>query len=112
MNVESMKISVLLETAKSIASDVQNEDLKICLQNLEIRISMIYAEHSIKTMVNDKWKVYEYPDWDIDKTINECIAVAIYCPLSAPKFLEAVKSRDNSYMRTWVLGCHFKWLKD
>ena len=28
----------------------------------------------------------------------------------APEFRKAVKSNDERYICTWVLGCHFKWL--
>ena len=54
------------------------------------------------------------PNWSLKKTINVCIEESNKFEIKdrnpAPKFHKAIMSNDVSYIRRWVLGCHFFWL--
>jgi hypothetical protein len=75
---------------------------------------MAFKNNTLKGRVDDKHKRAGSPQWDSRKTIEVCIKTARELEAEgfdrAIKFRNAIKRNDEKYIKTWVLGCHFKWL--
>ncbi len=64
--------------------------------------------------VRERRKTAGYPKWSYETTRNVCLEVNRYFAKlgenPTPRFREEIKKRNNSYIRQWVMGCHFDWL--
>jgi len=60
------------------------------------------------------WKLTGRQSWDYKITKNVCLEVNSYLAKlgqnPTPRFREEIEKRNNSYIRQWVMGCHFDWL--
>ena len=69
--------------------------------------------HSVRGRVISAWEKCGKPNWDARRTLAICIQVdgeleaESYEP--APRFREAIKLRDQKYLRKWAQCCHFPW---
>ncbi len=54
------------------------------------------------------------PNWGLRETIGICLLVDAELRAEGlnrtPAFRKAIESNDMSYIKTWVMGCHFSWL--
>jgi hypothetical protein len=70
--------------------------------------------NSIRGAVSGKWGQGGRPNWDINATIRACEEQDEMFRQTgknpAPRFREALDKVDQTYIRTWVYGCHFPWL--
>jgi len=68
---------------------------------------------SLKREIVKQWENANRPQWTLAQTVE----VAIECdkhitPTPAPKFRQARQQNDAKYLKRWVQGCRFSWLKD
>lgn len=73
-------------------------------------------DQSLKGLVRQAWISTGKPPWDIDRTLR--VAIAADSKLEgegqmnpAPKFRASRRTRDLGYLRQWVMGCKFEWLR-
>ena len=68
----------------------------------------------LRTKVYIWWTLTGCPKWDYETTKNVCLELDIYFAIlgknPAPHFREAVKKGNSSYIKQWIMGCHFIWL--
>lgn len=67
---------------------------------------------SLRSEIIKQWENKNKPDWSADDTLK----IALSCDKTltsppAPKFRKAVEKNDKKYLKTWVQGCRFSWLK-
>ena len=67
---------------------------------------------SLRPEIIKQWEDNSCPHW----TVNETVKVATKCdkknnPSTAVKFRQAVQQNNKQYLRRWVKGCRFSWLK-
>jgi hypothetical protein len=70
-------------------------------------------QKSLKSEIIKQWKNSNCPQW----TVTQTVKVAIECdkkinPPPAPRFREALQKNDEKYLKQWVQGCRFPWLKE
>jgi len=68
---------------------------------------------SLRREIIKQWENANCPQWTVAQTVK----VAIECdkhihPTPAPKFREALQQNDEKYLKQWVQGCRFSWLKE
>lgn len=72
------------------------------------------AKLKFRSEVIKRWKTAGCPEWDYDTTKRVCLEVNGYLTdlgqNPAPRFREEIGNNNESYIRKWILGCHFEWL--
>jgi hypothetical protein len=83
-------------------------------ENLSKEIPHKKPWSGLRTEVYIWWTLTGCPQWDYQTTKKVCLEVDIYFERMgmnpAPHFREAVKNGNDSYMKQWIMGCHFIWL--
>jgi hypothetical protein len=71
-------------------------------------------KNAVSVEVTKRWKAAGRPQWSYLDTERVCLEVNRYFAElgknPAPRFREEIERKDYSYIRTWVMGCHFGWL--
>ena len=71
-------------------------------------------KYRLRGEVIKRWKAAGCPQWDYETTKNVCLEVNRYLERigqnPAPRFREEINKKNKTYIRQWVLGCHFSWL--
>lgn len=71
-------------------------------------------ETNLRTEVVARWHDAGRPDWTAAETLSVAEQVDdAYLETAlnpAPRFRDARTAGDNSYLHTWIAGCHFDWL--
>lgn len=74
-----------------------------------------YRRNTIRGRVKAAWEKVGQPSWSFDQTVKECTKVdegfAQEELNPAPKFRVTRLEGDTSYVKQWVAGCKFEWLK-
>jgi len=69
---------------------------------------------NFKQQVKELWQESDSPNWNYDKTLTACVdANDSFVKLHrnpAPKFRDALEDNDETYIKLWIMGCHFNWL--
>ena len=70
---------------------------------------------NFKGRVIELWEEAGKPNWDYIQALNVCVDVNtdfITKSQNHPtkKFRDAIDRNDETYIKTWVMGCHFQWL--
>jgi len=68
---------------------------------------------SLKAEIIKQWETNNKPAWSTDDTLK----IAINCDKKftnphAPRFRKAVEQNDKKYLKVWIQGCRFPWLKE
>jgi hypothetical protein len=74
------------------------------------------SERSLRGLVHEEWINAGQPLWDIDRTLKAAIEADTYLEQNglgnpAEEFRASRKVNQLPYMRLWVRGCKFNWLK-
>ncbi|GAH55511.1 unnamed protein product [marine sediment metagenome] len=71
-------------------------------------------ESAVRVEVTKRWKAAGRPHWSYLATERVCLEVDCYFAElgknPAPRFREEIERENDSYIRTWAMGCHFDWL--
>ena len=79
-------------------------------------LDTVSNEISLRGLVQQAWIKAGKPSWDIKRTIKEAIYADV-CLERDPKENPAAVFRQNRinnnqpYLRSWVMGCKFDWLR-
>ena len=69
---------------------------------------------NFKSKVIELWKKAGSPNWDYEETLDACIETDVFFKIiyenPAKRFREENDNNNETYVRQWVMGCHFEWL--
>ena len=72
------------------------------------------ASYALRGEVTKRWEAAGCRRWDYETTRSECLEVnndfAEMGENPTPRFREEIEKKNESYIRRWILGCHFNWL--
>ena len=76
----------------------------------------VLNEMSLRGLVHQAWMKAGKPSWDIERTVKEAIYADVCLERDqkenpAAVFRQYRLSNNQRYLRTWVNGCKFDWLK-
>lgn len=67
---------------------------------------------SLRSEIIKQWEATKKPEWSVDDTLRvalDCDKRFITPP--APKFRQAVTEKNQKFLKQWILGSRFSWLK-
>ncbi len=67
---------------------------------------------SLRAKIIKQWKNKNCPQWSVNETVKIAIeSDKTFNTAPAPRFRQAIQKNDKQYLRLWVQGCRFSWLK-
>lgn len=70
---------------------------------------------NLRSMVVARWRDGGSTAWTYERTLQVCLecdeALRAGGHNPAPRFRAEVARGNEPYIRNWVMGCHFDWLK-
>lgn len=77
--------------------------------------SIGWHDNSLRGHVVKEWVNSGRVNWNLQETISTCMRcdqeLAEQGCNPAPAFRKAIQRKDKSYIKQWVLGCRYPWLK-
>jgi hypothetical protein len=69
---------------------------------------------NFKSKVIELWKESGSPKWSFDDTLAACVETNKFFKTNnknpAKAFRKAIDENNATYVRQWIMGCHFEWL--
>lgn len=84
--------------------------------NSRLSLDTVLDENSLRGLVQKAWIKAGKPSWDLEHTIKEAIYADVCLERDqngnpAPAFRQNRINNNQGYLRTWVMGCKFDWLR-
>ena len=69
-------------------------------------------QKTLRAEIIKQWENKNHPQWSTDETVKVAIdSDKAFSTSPAPQFRQAIQKNDKQYLKQWVRGCRFSWLK-